>query len=58
MGHAGETMSDRYHKIKEYLPFREKWAEQCGFGFELPLVVPREPIVPRNYGKASAEKVA
>jgi hypothetical protein len=40
MGHAGESMSDLYDKIKDDVPFRKKWAEQCGFGFELPSVVP------------------
>jgi NADPH:quinone reductase-like Zn-dependent oxidoreductase len=43
MGHAGESMSDLYDKIKEDVPFRKKWAEQCGFGFELPSVVPNVP---------------
>jgi len=29
-------MSDLYDKIKEGVAFRRKWAERCGFGFELP----------------------
>lgn len=29
-------MSDLYDKIKEDVAFRRKWAERCGFGFELP----------------------
>jgi hypothetical protein len=36
MGHAGKDMSDLHDKIKEDVTFRRKWAEQCGFGFELP----------------------
>jgi len=40
MGHAGESMSDLYDKIKDDVSFRKKWAEQCGFGFELPSGVP------------------
>jgi hypothetical protein len=36
MGHAGKEMSDLYDKIEEDVTFRRKWAEQCGFGFELP----------------------
>jgi hypothetical protein len=40
MGHAGKDMSDLYDKIKEDVAFRRKWAERCGFGFELPSVVP------------------
>ncbi|MDT8068957.1 MAG: tyrosine-type recombinase/integrase [Terriglobia bacterium] len=43
MGHAGEDMSDLYDKIKEDVAFRRKWAERCGFGFELPSVVPNVP---------------
>ncbi len=33
-------MSDLYDKIKEDVDFRREWAEKCGFGFELPSVVP------------------
>ncbi len=43
MGHAGKDMSDLYDKIKEDVVFRRKWAERCGFGFELPSVVPNVP---------------
>jgi len=43
MGHAGKDMSDLYDKIKEDVPFRRQWAERCGFGFELPSVVPNVP---------------
>jgi len=39
LGDAGEDMSDLYDKIKEDVGFRKKWAERCGFGFELPSVV-------------------
>jgi hypothetical protein len=39
MGHAGESMSDLYDKIKEDVAFRKKWAEQGGFGFALSSVV-------------------
>jgi len=45
MGHAGEDMSDLYDKIKEDVAFRRKWAERCGFGFELPSVVPNVPKI-------------
>jgi hypothetical protein len=43
MGHAGKDMSDLYDKIKEDVAFRRKWAERCGFGFQLPSVVPNVP---------------
>ena len=36
MGHKVNSMDDLYDKIKEDVQFRRKWAEQCGFGFELP----------------------
>jgi len=36
-------MSDLYDKIKEDASFRKLWAEKCGFGFELPSVVPNVP---------------
>jgi integrase len=43
MGHADESMSDLYDKIKEDVSFRKQMAEKCGFGFELPSVVPNVP---------------
>jgi len=43
MAHAGNSMSDLYDKIKEDVQFRKMWAEKCGFGFELPSVVPNVP---------------
>jgi hypothetical protein len=43
MGHADESMGDLYDKIKEDVEFRKEWAEKCGFGFELPSVVPNVP---------------
>jgi hypothetical protein len=55
MGHADESMSDLYDKIKEDVEFRRIWAEKCGFGFELPSVVPNAPKIEENNG---AEKAA
>ena len=48
-------MSDLYDKIKEDVAFRRKWAERCGFGFELPSVVPN---VPKKRVKTQAAKAA
>jgi hypothetical protein len=45
MGHADESMSDLYDKIKEDEEFRRVWAEKCGFGFDLPSVVPNVPKI-------------
>ena len=53
MGHAGKDMSDVYDKIKDDVPFPENGAERCGFGFELPSVVPN---VPKTAEKAEATK--
>ncbi len=52
LGHAGETMTDLYDKVKEDLQFRLDWAEKCGIGFDLPefglSIVPKVPNVPRT----------
>ena len=55
MAHAGNSMSDLYDKIKEDVQFRKMWAERCGFGFELPSVVPN---VPKIAEKAETQKAA
>ena len=55
MGHAGNSMDDLYDKIKEDVAFRTELAEQCGFGFEVPSVVPN---VPRIAEQAEAAKAA
>jgi len=55
MGHAGDSIDDLYDNIKEDVPFRRMFAEQCGFGFELPSVVPN---VPRIAEKTEAAKAA
>lgn len=55
MGHAGESMSDLYDKVKEDVSLRKKWAAQCGFGFELPSVVPN---IPKNNAKTKVAKSA
>ena len=54
VGHAGEDMSDLYDKIKEDVAFRRKWAEQCGFGFELPSVVQYTKIAEKPEGQKPA----
>ncbi len=43
MGHAGDSMSDLYDKIKDDLAFRLTWAEQSGIGFNIGSVVPNVP---------------
>jgi integrase len=52
MGHAGETLTDLYEKVKEDLQFRLEWAVKCGIGFELPefglSVGPNALNVPKN----------
>ncbi len=46
-------MSDFYDKIKEDVAIRRKWAERCGFGFELPSVVPN---VPKTAGRSRSSE--
>ena len=55
MGHAGKDMSDLYDKVKEDVAFRREVAERCGFGFDLPSVV---PIVPTCAEKAEVVAAA
>jgi integrase len=55
MGHADESMSDLYDKIKEDVEFRKEWVEKCGFGFNLPSVVPNVPKIEKTQ---SARKAA
>jgi hypothetical protein len=59
LGHAGETMTDLYDKVREDLQFRLEWAEKCGIGFELSefglSVGPNVPDVPK---KEDMEKAA
>jgi hypothetical protein len=55
MAHAGNSMDDLYDKIKEDVQFRKMWAEKCGFGFELPSVVPN---VPKIAEKTETQKAA
>lgn len=54
MGHADQSMADLYDKIKDDVAFRREWAEKCGFGFNLPSVV---PSVPRSE-ETDSEKMA
>jgi len=55
MGHAGESISDRYDKIKEDVAFRKMWAEMAGIGFELHSAVPN---VPKSEDKDDVGKAA
>jgi integrase len=54
MGHAADSMTDRYDKIKDDVAFRRKWAEKCGIGFELPSVVPNVPKTDENQSVSKA----
>ena len=55
MRHAENSMDDLYDKIKEDVQFRRVCAEQCGFGFDLPSVVPN---VPKIAEKTEVQKAA
>jgi len=54
MGHADESMSDLYDKIKEDVEFRRILAEKCRFGFELSSVVPNVPKMKEKDGAKRA----
>jgi hypothetical protein len=54
MGHADESMSDLYDKIKEDVAFRREWEERCSFGFELSSVVPNVPKIGKKDGAIKA----
>ena len=54
MGHADQSMSALYDKIKEDVAFRREWAERCGFGFDLPSVVPNVPKTEAETASAMA----
>ncbi|MGA2086509.1 MAG: hypothetical protein ABSG60_13430 [Terracidiphilus sp.] len=54
-GRAVESMPDLYDKMEEDVEFRRKWAEKCGFGFELCSFA---PIVPKTEEKDEAKKAA
>ena len=54
-GHAAATVHERYDKGKEDDKLRKYWAEQCGFGFELPSVV---PMVPKTEGDDAIKELA
>ncbi|MDR3725961.1 MAG: tyrosine-type recombinase/integrase [Terracidiphilus sp.] len=62
LGHAGESMTDLYDKVKEDVEFRRMWAEKCGIGFELPelglSVVPNVPKVPKKAAMKKATEAA
>lgn len=41
LGHSGATVTDAYaRQVREDVPFRQKWAEHAGLGFELGHVGP------------------
>jgi integrase len=55
LGHAGNSMDDLYDMVKDNAAFRKKKAEEYGFGFELPSVVPN---VPKIVKKTEVKKAA
>lgn len=48
LGHAEQTVTDSYSKLKEDVVFRKEVAERAGLGFELPVEKARiEPMKPK-----------
>ena len=54
LGHKGDSMDDLYDMVKHNVPLRKKWAQECGFGFELPSVVPNVPKISEKTETAKA----
>jgi integrase len=46
IGHADQSVTDGYSKVKEDVEFRRFTAEQAGLGFHMPTVVSKLPVAP------------
>jgi integrase len=46
IGHAPESVTDIYVKLKEDVDFRKFTAEQAGLGFHMSTVEPKLPVAP------------
>jgi hypothetical protein len=46
IGHADESVTDGYSKMKADVEFRSFTAEQAGLGFRMPTVASRLPVAP------------
>lgn len=46
VGHADDSVTDGYSKMKEDVEFRRFTAEQAGLGFRMPTLVPQLPVAP------------
>jgi integrase len=46
IGHAPESVTDGYSKVKEDIEFRRFTAKQAGLGFHMPTVATRLPVAP------------
>jgi integrase len=54
VGHAGNSVTDDYSKLKEDLAFRKEVAERVGLGFELPS---KKTVIGPNGPKSETESV-
>jgi len=53
VGHADQSVTDGYSKVKEDVEFRRFTAEEAGLGFHMPTVAPKlsvAPIAPKIAG--------
>lgn len=55
VGHADQSVTDGYSKVKEDVEFRRFTAEQVGLGFHTPTVAPKLPVAPIAPKTAGAE---
>jgi integrase len=55
IGHADESVTDGYSKVKEDVEFRKLAGEQAGLGFHMPTVEPKLPVAPIAPKEARAQ---
>jgi integrase len=59
LGHANETITDGYSKLREDVDYRKMVAEQVGLGFEIPVQNPDVvPVVPKLEHSSVTENAA
>src|SRR6266436_2075148 len=59
LGHADETVTDGYSKLREDVEYRKEVAERVGLGFMFPTKNPSAvPVVPKSRPKVAVESAA
>ena len=59
LGHADETVTDGYSKLREDVEYRKEVAERVGLGFTFPTKNPSAvPVVPKSRPEVAIESAA